>query len=89
MSIPFLPASRSITAVKVDHSPIGTVRPMARFTLSWLDGAGDAQRIERHGYAAHEFVTDLLACTLVSEAARTAYLIGFIRCHALRRDGEG
>lgn len=84
----FLPASRSITNVQVDHTALGAkMRP--RIVIKWTDGAGERLELVRFGHAASEIITDLHAATLVSEAARAAYLIGFIRCHTLRRQDGG
>jgi hypothetical protein len=82
-----LPQPRSITDIKVDSTPLGATG-IPRVTIQWIDGAGSQQEIERYARAAYLIITDLHAATLVGEASRQAYLVGFIRCHSLRRGSD-
>ncbi len=82
----FLPASRSITDIRVDATVVGA--EPARVAIDWIDAAGEKQHVLRHRQAAREIITDLHACTLMGEGHRRAFLIGFIRCHTLRRGDE-
>jgi hypothetical protein len=52
----------TISDVKVDHTPINS-EGRARIIVSWIDGAGERQEIERHGPAADTIILDLHACT--------------------------
>lgn len=83
-----VPVARSITDVKVDRTEPGAQGVRPRITIRWIDGAGEAQEIERFSLAAELMITDLHAATLVGEHARQAYLVGFIRCHSLHRRGS-
>lgn len=79
---------RSISAIKVDQTDLAGAYGKARIAISWFDGAGAREQVERHGPAAQLIIQDLQAVTLVSEEFRQAYLIGFIRCHSLRRETD-
>lgn len=77
-----LSESREISGIKVD-STAPAASGMPRVTITWTDGAGEQHEIERYARAADLIITDLHAATLVGEASRKAYLVGFIRCHSL------
>jgi hypothetical protein len=77
----------TISDVKVDHTPINS-EGRARIIVSWIDGAGERQEIERHGPAADTIILDLHACTLMGESGRLGFLTGYIRCHTLRKAAD-
>jgi hypothetical protein len=82
----FLPGARTISGVKVDHSDIG-LRP-AYLVIGWCDRNDRARSLTFDGDQAAEIITDLHACSLLGEAARLTYLIGYLRSHN-HQDGGG
>lgn len=82
----FLAPARTITAIKVDHSPIGEMPAVA--TMQWTDRDGRQRTLTFDGDQAREIITDLHASSMLGEYGHLAYLIGYLRSHN-HQDGGG
>lgn len=82
----FIPPARTITAVKVDATPVG--RQPAQITIRWTGRNGQQCSLPLEGVRAHEVIIDLHASSMLGDASRLSYLIGYLRCHG-HLDGGG